>query len=261
MSDKKKIFIIYAHPEPRSLNGSLKDDAVTFLKDQGHEVQVSDLYAMNWRAEADGRDFPQRDPNERLIYNAASRDAYLAGTQAPEITAEQEKLKWADAVIMQFPLWWYGMPAILKGWVDRVYARRFAYGVGNRGYTRFGEGNLKGKRAMLAVTVGPEAEHYAPRAVHGFIDDLLFPITHGILYYPGMDVLPSCLFFKAAAVPPDGFEAVAAQYRARLKTLFTDEPIPFRPQNGGDYDENFHLKPGLEGPHTGLSIHQKPRRA
>lgn len=257
MSDKKKIFIIYAHPEPRSLNGALKDFAVTTLQSQGHEVKVSDLYAMKWRAEADGRDFPQRDPSERLVYNAASRDAFINGTQAPEITAEQEKLMWADAVIMQFPLWWYGMPAILKGWVDRVYARRFAYGVGNKGYTRFGEGNLKGKRAMLAVTAGPEQEHYAPRAVHGFIDDLLFPITHGILYYPGMDVLPSCVFFKAAAVPPDGFDAVAAQYRARLETLFTAAPIPFRPQNGGDYDENFQLKPGLEGSKTGLAIHQR----
>lgn len=257
MSDKKKIFIIYAHPEPRSLNGSLKDDAVTFLTGQGHEVQVSDLYAMKWRAEADSRDFPQRDPAERLVYNAASRDAYLAGAQASEITAEQEKLKWADAIIMQFPLWWYSMPAILKGWVDRVYARRFAYGVGPKGYERFGQGNLKGKRAMLAITAGPEQEHYAPRGVHGFMDDLLFPITHGILYYPGMDVLPSFVLYKAAALPPDGFETAAAKYRARLETLFTTEPIPFRPQNGGDYDENLQLKPGLEGGKTGLSIHTR----
>ncbi len=255
----KHIFIVYAHPEPRSLNGSLKDFAVSFLTSQGHTVEVSDLYAMRWRAEADSRDFPARDASERLVYNAASRDAYLAGNQAPEITAEQEKLKRADAVILQFPMWWYSMPAILKGWVDRVYARRFAYGVGPKGYTRFGEGNLKGKRAMVAVTAGPEAEHYSPRGVHGYMDDLLFPITHGILYYPGMDVLPSCVFYKAAALPPDKFDDAAALYRKHLETLFTAEPIPFRSQNGGDYDETFNLKPGLEGSLTGLSIHRRPK--
>jgi hypothetical protein len=89
------------------------------------------------------------------------------------------------------PLWWFSMPAILKGWVDRVYSFGFAYGVGStatRDGDRYGEGRLAGKRAMLLVTAGGWEEHYAGRGINGPIEDLLFPINHGILYYPGYDV-------------------------------------------------------------------------
>jgi NAD(P)H dehydrogenase (quinone) len=253
---KKNIFIVYAHPEPRSLNGALKDCAVSHLRNAGHQVEVSDLYAMGWRAEADVRDFPHKDPGDRLFYHSASKEAFLAGTQAPEIKAEQEKLIWMDALIIQCPMWWFSLPAILKGWVDRVYARRFAYGVGYHGYERYGEGILKGKRALLSMTIGPEEEHYSTRGVHGNMDDLLFPITHGILYYPGMDVLPSHLIYRAAAMPADGFEPVEKAFQERLDGLFTDKPIAFRPQNGGDYDEQFRLKSGVAEGKNGFSIHR-----
>ncbi len=98
----------------------------------------------------------------------ASGRAFTAGALTEDVKAEQEKLLWADMLILQFPLWWYHMPAILKGWVDRVYAFGFAYGVGERSDThwgdRFGEGTLAGKRAMLFVTVGGWATHYARAA-------------------------------------------------------------------------------------------------
>jgi NAD(P)H dehydrogenase (quinone) len=72
--------------------------------------------------------------------------------------AEIDKLLWADALILQFPLWWFAMPAILKGWVDRVFAYGFAYGVGEhsdrRWGDRYGEGTLAGKPAMPIVTAG-----------------------------------------------------------------------------------------------------------
>lgn len=73
--------------------------------------------------------------------------------------------------------------AILKGWLDRVFAFGFAYGVGEhsdkRWGDRYGEGTLVGKRAMLIVTAGGWEEHYAARGVNGPIDDLLFPSIMG----------------------------------------------------------------------------------
>lgn len=82
----------------------------------------------------------------------------LTGTQSADIAGEQEKLLWADTVIFQFPLWWFSLPAIMKGWIDRVYAYGFAYGVGEHSDThwgdRYGEGTFAGKRAMLVVTAG-----------------------------------------------------------------------------------------------------------
>src|SRR3546814_19815986 len=79
------------------------------------------------------------------------------------------------------------MPAILKGWVERVYAYGFAYGVGEHSDTRwgdrYGEGATAGKRAMLIVTAGGWESHYGARGINGPIDDILFPTQQGILYY------------------------------------------------------------------------------
>jgi multimeric flavodoxin WrbA len=87
-----------------------------------------------------------------------------------------EKILAADAVILQFPLWWFGMPAILKGWIDRVYAYGFAYGykgVGNR--FRYGDGALKGKRAMLSVMCGGPEQDYSPRGINAPLEHCSSP--------------------------------------------------------------------------------------
>jgi len=68
-----------------------------------------------------------------------SRTGYEQGLQTPDITREQEKLHWADTVIFQFPLWWFTMPAIMKGWFERVYAYGFAYGVGEHSDSHWGD--------------------------------------------------------------------------------------------------------------------------
>ncbi|WLA83283.1 NAD(P)H-dependent oxidoreductase [Bradyrhizobium elkanii] len=254
-----KVFIISAHPEPQSLNGSLKNFAVEALGELGHEVQVSDLYAMGWKASADGNDFVARPASERLIYSRASKAAFLGGTQAPDIVAEQEKLLWADAVIFQFPLWWFSMPAILKGWVERVWACGLGYGVGEhngeRWGDRYGEGNLRGRRGMLSVTVGGREPHFGPRGVNGDLEDLLFPINHGVFYYPGMDVLPPFVVYQAARLDPAAWPAVTEAYRERLSTLFTAAPIPYRRQNGGHYDGQQVLKDGLAVGQRGTRVH------
>ncbi|MFV3333069.1 NAD(P)H-dependent oxidoreductase [Pseudomonas sp. NY15437] len=234
------VLIVYAHPEPRSLNGSLKDFAVRRLQAAGHDVQVSDLYAMNWKATLDAADSLDRDPEARFDPSLDSKRAYAAGRQSSDIAAEQDKLRWADTVILQFPLWWFSMPAILKGWVERVYAYGFAYGVGEhsdaRWGDRYGEGNLAGKRAMLVVTTGGWASHYGPRGINGPIDDLLFPIHHGVLFYPGFDVLPPYLVYRTSRVDAERYAQIEQELGARLDSLQTTAPIPFRRQNGGDYD-------------------------
>lgn len=234
-----KVLLVFAHPEPRSLNGMLRNVAVQELEAQGHEVRVSDLYAHGWKSEIDRADFPSLAPDARLIPVAASKNAFDADTLTEDVKAEIEKLLWADALILQFPLWWFSMPAILKGWVDRVFAFGFAYGVGEhsdkRWGDRYGEGTLAGKRAMLIVTAGGWESHYSPRGVNGPIDDLLFPINHGILYYPGYDVLPAFVTYSVDRLDEADFEIVAERLRERIRTIETTLPIPYRRQNGGDY--------------------------
>ncbi len=256
-----KVLLVYAHPEPRSLNGAIREVAVKELNAQGHEVQVSDLYANGWKAQVDRADFPLLARDEHLVPVAASKMGFETGTLTEDVKAEIEKLLWADALILQFPMWWFTMPAILKGWVDRVFAYGFAYGVGEhsdkRWGDRYGEGTLAGKRAMLIVTAGGWEEHYAPRGVNGPIDDLLFPINHGILYYPGYDVLPPFVAYRVDRFDESEFDTVAERLRERMRTLFTTRPIPYRQQNGGDYlIPRMQLRPELGDPGaTGFALH------
>ncbi|WP_420135163.1 NAD(P)H-dependent oxidoreductase [Rhodopseudomonas sp.] len=262
-----KVLLLFAHPEARSLNGALRDVAVAELRRQGHEVQVSDLYAQGWKAAIDRADFPGLAANERLVPAAASKAAFEVGDLTQDVQEEIDKLRWADVLILQFPLWWFSMPAILKGWVDRVYACGFAYGVGEhsdkRWGDRYGEGNLAGKRAMLIVTTGGWEPHYGARGVNGPIGDLLFPIHHGILFYPGYDVLPPFVVYQTGRLDEAGFEATAEQLRERMRTLATTPPIPYRRQNGGDYlIPSMELRPGLGAPsRTGFALHLRDEDA
>ncbi|MFE1431085.1 MULTISPECIES: NAD(P)H-dependent oxidoreductase [Streptomyces] len=255
-----KTLIVHAHPEPKSLNGSLKDLAVSTLEAAGHEVRVSDLYAMNWKAVVDAADYGP-EVSDRLLVARDSGRAFEAGTLTQDVRAEQEKLLWADTVIFQFPLWWYSMPAILKGWVDRVLTYRFAYGVGEHSDTRYGErygeGTLAGRKALLSVTVGGPEAHYAARGINGPIDDLLFPIHHGILYYPGIEPLPPFVLHGTDRMTDEEYADAAKAWERRLLTLESTEPIPFRPQNFGDYEiPSLQLKEGLEpAGRTGFGLH------
>jgi len=118
------------------------------------------------------------------------------------------------------------MPAILKGWIDRVYARGFAYGVGTFDGFHYGlrsrEGTFQGKRAMIMLTVGGDAVHYGPRGVNGSIDDLLWPIQQGVLFYSGMAVLPPLIFYEVKrADAAQGERSLRCQYQVTSHCLFS----------------------------------------
>lgn len=253
----KTVLIVHAHPEPQSLTSRLVDVARETLEAQGHHVLTSDLYGMGWKAVFDADDFPDRADPRRLSFIAESFHAYSTGRQSEDVAAEQSKLLRADAVLLVFPLWWFGVPAILKGWIERVYAYGFGYGHRNEGNRyRYGDGALKGKRALVAVLAGgPEAD-YGPRGINGPIEHLLFPLTHGALFYPGMDVLPTHAVYGTARVTTAAeVEAISGDWRARVERLFVDAPIPFRSQNGGDYPDRHVLAEDLAPGRTGVSVH------
>ncbi|MFC5703262.1 NAD(P)H-dependent oxidoreductase [Cohnella faecalis] len=253
---KKNVLIVFAHPEPASLTRQLVDVAVHTLQEQGHGVMLSDLYGMNWKAVFDERDFPARDNPDRLSFITESGHAYSTGQQTADVVSEQQKLLAADAVILQFPLWWFSMPAIIKGWVERVYAYGFAYGYKGEGNRyRYGDGGLKGKRAMLSVTVGGPEKDYSPRGINGPLEQLLFPVTHGMLFYPGMDVLPIHAVYGTGRMTAADIDAAKSVWLLRLEHLFEEAPIPFRRQNGGDYPDRHVLASDIAVGQTGLMAH------
>ncbi|WP_142054754.1 NAD(P)H-dependent oxidoreductase [Pseudonocardia kunmingensis] len=248
---------VFAHPEPRSLSGTLRADGARVLRELGHEVRTTDLYAMRWNPVVDRADFAAAE-GERLIVGDASERAHCGGSLSPDIRTQQDELRWADAVVLQFPLWWYGMPAILKGWFDRVFVKGFAYGVrdpGTRRTRRYGDGLLRGTRALAVVTAGAPEPSIGPRGVNGDIEQLLFPLLHGTLFYTGMDVLPPFVVSGADRMSDDGCAAASERLTERLRTLATAAPIPFRPQDGGDYDDDLVLRPEVVPGGSGLGVH------
>ncbi|MBN6041463.1 NAD(P)H-dependent oxidoreductase [Amycolatopsis sp. 195334CR] len=247
---------VFAHPDQASLSGVLRDEGVRALVEAGHEVRMSDLYAMKWKAVVDRDDFPEETASRTIA--AASRQAYDDGTLSADIRAEQEKLRWADTVVLQFPLWWYSMPAIMKGWVDRVFVKGFGYGVSDpsSGRTlRYGEGVLAGKRALVVLTAGSREPAFGPRGINGQLDLALFPLLHGTLWYTGMDVLPPVAIYGADRVNPAQLEAASSLVRSKVLTAGTDAPLPYRTQNGGDYDSDLVLLPHHSPDSTGLGVH------
>jgi Putative NADPH-quinone reductase (modulator of drug activity B) len=258
---KKNVLIVYAQPEPTSLTRQLVDTAVQTFQEQGDEVMLSDLYGMGWKAVFDEQDFPSRVDLNRLAFSAESGHAYSTGQQTADVAAEQQKLLAADAVILQFPLWWFSMPAILKGWVERVYAYGFAYGYNGEGNRRrYGEGKLKSKRALLSVAVGGPEKDYSPRGINGPLEQLLFPVTHGMLFYPGMDVLPIHAIYGTGRMTAADIDAAKAAWRSRLEHLFEEEPILFRSQNGGDYPDRHVLASDIAVGQTGVMAHIAEKR-
>lgn len=248
--------IVHAHPEPTSLTRLLVDRAVETLTGQGQRVLTSDLYAMGWKSAFDAGDFPDRVDPERLSFILESEHAFKTGRQSTDVTAEQAKLLAADLVIFAFPLWWFGMPAILKGWVDRVFAYGLAYGYGGQGNRiRYGEGGLAGRRAMLCVTVGGPEKDYGPRGINGPLDQLLFPITHGTLFYPGMQVLPTHAVHGSTRLSGPEIGRVVQDWQARLAGIFDEAPIAFRRQNGGDYPDGHQLGEAIAPGEAGLMAH------
>jgi NAD(P)H dehydrogenase (quinone) len=252
-----RVLWVYAHPDPRSLNGALRDHGVRVLEQHGHEVRQSDLYAMGWDPVVRHEDFAH-DPAERLDVLNESQRALEDGTLSTDIQREHDKLRWADTLVVQFPLWWFGMPAILKGWFDRLFVQGFAQGVldpDTGRARRYGDGGLTGRRAMVITTVGANAATTGPRGIHGELDEVLFPLTHGTLWYSGMDVVAPFVVTGTVKLGGDEYRAAEKRMTERLVNLEHADTIPFRSQNGGDYDDHLVLRPEHAPTETGVGIH------
>jgi NAD(P)H dehydrogenase (quinone) len=234
------VLIVYAHPEAKSFNGAMKDLAVETLTRAGHDVVVSDLYAMGFNPVAGPGDISaERNDPDFFSLPREQTAAYEAGALSADIGAEIDKLKRADFVLFQFPVWWFGMPAILKGWADRVFARGFAYLPGRK----YDTGMFRGKLAMMAATTGTSADTYAPDGIDGDILTVLWPIHNGLLRYSGFDVLPPFVAYMPGRVGDDGRKAYLEAYSKRLEDIDGTPRLFFHPAE--DYGKNERLKPGV----------------
>ena len=217
------VLIVHAHNEPQSFSTALYRLAEETLRGRGHDVQVSDLYAMNWNPVASAADFGARANPEYLVYALEQREGAKAGTIAADIQAELDKLLWADLVIFNFPIYWFSAPAILKGWFDRVLVSGICYG-GKRFYD---QGGLAGKKALVTVTLGGREHMFGEGAIHGPLEDMLRPILRGTLAYTGMTVLPPFVAWHVPYIGNDARQDFLRQYQDRLQHLEGDQPLEF----------------------------------
>ena len=139
------VLIVFAHPERHSFNGTMLDAATRTLATAGHTVVVSDLYRMGFASTLDRHDFLDVADPDRFNAQKEQSEAFRTGRFAPELKAEMDKIDACDLMIWQFPIYWFSVPAILKGWIDRVFAFRYAYG-GGRWYEK---GVFAGKKALI----------------------------------------------------------------------------------------------------------------
>lgn len=177
--------IVYAHFESKSFVRAMRDVVTSTLAEQGYRVTCSDLYAQGFDPVAKAEDFTQRRDPEYLVYSLEQRHAIECQALAPDIAAEVEAVKNADLLVFVFPVFWFSVPAILKGWIDRVFLSGLFYG-GRRVYDR---GGMVGKRAMVVTSLGGREHMFGQHSIHGEIRGMLRHVLQGSLAYVGYEVL------------------------------------------------------------------------
>jgi NAD(P)H dehydrogenase (quinone) len=228
------VLIVLGHVCSRSFNAALAETAVSELERHGHSVRTEDLYAAEFEPRLGRGDFPSERGDEWFDVAREQARAFRGGRIGRKLQEQVELLKWADAVILQFPIWWYGPPAILKGWMDRVFLPGFAYGRDRS----FDTGGLGGKKAMLSITVDVPPTAYEPDGRYGEMRTILWPL-HLSLRYVGFDVLEPFVAYEVSA-SEERRATIIAEFRRRLAGMPEEAPMIFRPNS--DYDEQLRLK-------------------
>jgi len=235
------VLIVLAHPERKSFNGGLVDVAVKQLVDEGHTVDVDDLYAEQFDPVERAEHYPYRAVASDYFYPLNEQRAhYEQNTLPQDVQRELARLEWADLVIFQFPLWWHAQPAILKGWFDRV----LVYGGRYTSRMRYDHGYYRGKQTMLSVTTGSPEKAFQPFGRAGNMVHWLWPM-HASLYYVGFNVLaPQVSYgiqgggirYQEEADIIGHLETCKATWVSRLKNLDSELPIPFTGWDDWDDD-------------------------
>lgn len=154
-----KVLTVVSHPRTNSLTFAITERFVQGLADAGHEVEVLDLHRSGFNP---------------ILWEADEPDWYNSDKKySAEVESEMERLKKHDALALIFPIWWYGMPAMLKGYIDRVWNHGFAYGPSKLHHKRI---------VWIALTAGTEEE----LAKRNYDQMMLHLLNVGISEYVGL---------------------------------------------------------------------------
>jgi NAD(P)H dehydrogenase (quinone) len=161
-----KYLIIYTHPSPKSFNHAILETISEELKKKKKEFKVRDLYKMGFNP----------------ILSTKELSASQNGAVPQDIKKEQNYINKADTIIFIFPIWWSAMPAMLKGYIDRVFSLKFAYDITEDSVI----GLLKGKKAFIVTTTGASKEEYEKM---GAFKMMKMAMDMAIFEFSGMKVI------------------------------------------------------------------------
>ena len=214
------VLVVYAHHEPTSFTAAMKNVVVQVLSGAGHQVVVSDLYGQGFNSAAEKWDFITTSGNHFNYMLEQKHSAGLDMAFAPDIKGEIDKLMAANLIFIVAPMWWFSVPAILKGWFDRV----LAMGVAWDGGKIYENGLLRGKQAMLIISAGGPHEYYQPSGKHkASPTQVLHPINHGTLAFCGLDVHEPFVALNVLGLDNPARQEYLNQLQFRLQHL-ADSP-------------------------------------
>ncbi len=168
--------VVYCHPNPSSFCSAIKDRVMQTYTSMGDEVVLRDLYGIGF------------DP----VLKASDFEAIQKGGVSGDVKLEQDYIKWSDMMTLVYPIWWTGMPAVLKGYIDRVFSYGFAYAIDqSHNIIQL----LKDKRAIILNTMGTPEEVYEQS---GMISAMQMTTDTGIFGFCGIEVVAHRFF---GAVP------------------------------------------------------------
>jgi NAD(P)H dehydrogenase (quinone) len=169
--DIMRHLIVYAHPNPKSFNHAIMETLAGESRAAGQEVRIRDLYEIGF------------DP----VLKPSDFELIQAGKVAADVKTEQEHIEWADIVSFIHPIWWAGLPAIFKGYIDRVFTFGFAYKIGEDCI----KGLLNDKKALIINTTGAPEEMYAQS---GMFNSMRQTTDDGIYRFCAMEVFKHVFF-------------------------------------------------------------------
>ena len=133
------VLIVLAHPRRDSLAGQVADAVASSLAEAGHRPEIADLYREGFDPVLMPPDEPDWDTEDK-VYSEA-------------VTREMARVNRNQAIVLVFPIWWWSFPAMMKGWIDRVWNKDYAYG----------SKTLDHRRALAIGLSASDAEGYASR--------------------------------------------------------------------------------------------------
>ncbi|WP_251623586.1 NAD(P)H-dependent oxidoreductase [Odoribacter lunatus] len=164
--------VVFCHPNPKSLSAAYRDELKRLTEKSGHRFVERNLYSIGFNPVLGSGDF----------------EAFGRREMPEDIRTEQEYVKEADLITFIYPIWWTGMPALMKGYIDRVFARGFAYDAGAGGGIKK---LLTGKKAIVLNNTGTPYEEYENS---GMLQAMRKCSDVGILEFCGLEVVEHHFF-------------------------------------------------------------------